>query len=1012
MWDVLRWYAHNRGYDGNRKWSRDDEEDSEDTEKEKAARALMEKLGKPTMCQTICAKLQIDPLSSDKKSSPIAYKTSNAAFPRDIVLHEVINLLEKHIGKLPQVTPALITALCAEDNTPKDGKTVRDVLKELGLDARLPGRFVGGLLFGQAVPRFDNRIIGECPVSGEKRPLKNCREFLEFRWAEILANVTVRRTKDGEKESLTVEERAKLTAVARDAGGFTAGEFKKVVLEVSGAVASNADLMMTHEDAEEALVLDPARRFVRSNGMMKAIWADLPEVLQKRVLGRWNKQRRVTWGWLLQQPDAPKTLEAKLKAAWQETKKKPRKGDAESTWEDRVKQMLSPNFASGRAPYSRTVMMQAVEQAQQGKHPREAGGVLEITEERKERERQKEIDELTNNHLVRHRLKILLRVVEDMVKTYADGNPEQVERCVIEVARDLVEFSGKSNKDTSKLLSVKLKNFKDVSQKLVDDLEGTNIPITAGLIRKARVADDLDWKCPYTGASYDAVTLAKGKVDLDHIIPRSVRPSDSLDSLVITFSEVNKMKRNRTGRRFIEEDQGKPVPNSNLMVRTMAQYKACVEVSGLEHKPKRNPKFPFDDIDTKVRLWKRRKNLWLMDYEEKEFTPRDLTVTSHLVRMSARQIEKRFAHLRDTGRIISIPGSVTGSVRKSWNLLGCLAPACPEVMAMLPTLDDKRQLILDADGKPSLSLQVRPKGDIRDITHLHHALDACVMAFASHFMPKDGKLWEQIVTKKVLKHDEEAFRSRYGWHGLLKIADPKSEADKGRTRRLEVLDLPQTFKQQIVDVLKERRVVQHVPADMSGAHLEMTTWGVVKIEGDQVTLRQRSFGPKDIHPETGARMRKPKTETVRLNRVVGLREGKLSKLKGAMIIADNFGMVLDPKPEVIPFHQVAKAMERLTRANGGKAPRILKNGMVLKVIKPESRAGIWRIVTMQESSLKVDFVQPDLAQFQVSVVNDEGKTIKRKISGSRVWREVSIQTLLNGEFEILPNRQYCGFGPG
>ena len=31
LWDVLRWYAHNRGYDGNRNWSRDDTEDVEDT---------------------------------------------------------------------------------------------------------------------------------------------------------------------------------------------------------------------------------------------------------------------------------------------------------------------------------------------------------------------------------------------------------------------------------------------------------------------------------------------------------------------------------------------------------------------------------------------------------------------------------------------------------------------------------------------------------------------------------------------------------------------------------------------------------------------------------------------------------------------------------------------------------------------------------------------------------------------------------------------------------------------
>lgn len=996
LWDVLRWYAHNRGYDGNRKWSRDDEEDSEDTEKEKAARALMEKLGKPTMCQTICAKLQIDPLSGDRKSSSIAYKTSNAAFPRDIVLHEVIDLMKKHVGKLPQVTPALITALCAEDNTPKDGKSVRDVLKELGLDARLPGRFVGGLLFGQAVPRFDNRIIGECPVSGEKRPLKDCREFLEFRWAEITANITVRYSKDGEKQILTPEQRAKLTALAREAGGFSATEFKKAVLEASGAVASNADLMMTTPDAEEALVLDPARRFVRTNGMMKVVWNDLPASLQKRITGRWNKHRRVTWQWMMQQPEAPKSLETKLKAAWEDTKRKPRKGDTEPTWEDRVKQSISPVSGSGRAPYGRAVMMQAVEQVQQGRHPREPGGVLEITEDRKERERQKEIDELTNNHLVRHRLKILLRVVEDMVKTYADGNPEQVDRCVIEVARDLVEFSGKTNKEVAQELGIKLKNFKDVSKKLESDLEGTLIPKSAGLIRKARIADDLGWTCPYTGDIYDAVTLARGKVDKDHIIPRSLRPSDSLDSLVVTFREVNLMKGNRTARRFVEEDQGKTVPGKpELTIMTLKQYEAFVAKLAGEKKPSRFTPGQ-GSMDDKLRQWSRKQKMMLKDYEEKEFTPRDLTVTSHLVRMSARQIEKRFAHLRDTGRIISIPGSVTGSVRKSWNLLGCLAPACPEVMAMLPTLDDKRQLVLDDEGKPSLSLQVRPKGDIRDITHLHHALDACVMGYASILLPNNGKLWEQIVTRKVRPNERVAFSQMHGWNKMLKLSSPTDSPDDRTTLKLHVDDLPAEFKKQIVERLKERRVVQHVPADMSGARLEMNTWRVVKTDGGQVTLRQRTFGPKDIDPETGARKRTTKEAKERVGKLVGLKEGKLSALKGALVISENFGVALQPEPTMIAFHQVKKQLEALRMKNGGKPVTVLRNGMLIRV-ETGDFAGVWRIRSCKNKAAKglvLNLTHPDRCPAVVSNV---------------AWckEDVRIRTLMKAGL-VIPESGLCG----
>ena len=974
LWDVLRWYAHNRGYDGNRKWSRDEEASADDTEKEKAAKALMEKLNKATMCETICAKLQVDPLSDDRKTSSIAYKTSNAAFPRDVVLHEVIELLNKHTGRLPQITPALITALCAEDNTPAGGISVREVFKELGFDSGLPGRFVGGLLFGQAVPRFDNRIIGECPVSGEKRPLKNCREFLEFRWAEIMANITVRAGKDEDKKCLTPEQRARLTAMAREAGGFSAAEFKKAVLEVSGAQFSNVELMMTHPDAEEALILDPARRFVRTNGMMKAIWDSLPQPLQKRITGRWNKQRRVTWEWLLLQPETPKDAEARLRAAWKETKRKPRKGDAEPKWEDRLKLAIAPNRASGRAPYGRSVMMRAVQEAMQGKHPRETGGVLEVTEERKERERQKEIDELTNNHLVRHRLKILLRLIDDMVKTYAEGDPAQVDQCVIEVARDLVEFSGKTNKEVAAELGIRLKNFKDVSKRLVSDLEGTTIPIGAGLIRKARIADDLGWVCPYTGKEYDAVTLARGKVDKDHVIPRSLRPSDSLDSLVVTFAEVNKWKGNRTAWRFVEEEQGKQVPGRpDLTIMTLRQYEAFVSKLAGEKKPGRFTPGQ-GSLDDKLRQWSRKQKMLLKDYEEKEFTPRDLTVTSHLVRLSARQIEKRFAHLRDTGRIISIPGSVTGVVRKSWDCLGCIAPACPEVMEMRPTLDENRQLILDREGKPSLSLQVRPKGDIRDITHLHHALDACVIGYASVLIPNNGKLWEQIVTRKVRPAERTAFSQMHGWNKMLRLVSPTDSPDKNTTCKLQVADLPKRFKAQISERLKERRVVQHVPADMSGARLEMNTWRVVGTEGDQVMLRQRTFGPKDIDPETGARKRTTKETKEKASKLVGMKPGKLSALRGALVISENYGVAIlnaaivtneEERYRIVPFHQVKRQMAELTAMNQGRGPLVLRGGQMIR-IKSGNYEGKWRIFSVKNntSGMALDIGWPDVTRLK------------------------------------------------
>ena len=105
LWDVLRWYAHNRGYDGNKRWSdaeADSEAAKEDSEKEQNARSLMEKFGARSMAETFCRHLGLDPLG-EKQASVIRFKGLDAAFPREGVEAEVRRLLQAHFGKLPKV---------------------------------------------------------------------------------------------------------------------------------------------------------------------------------------------------------------------------------------------------------------------------------------------------------------------------------------------------------------------------------------------------------------------------------------------------------------------------------------------------------------------------------------------------------------------------------------------------------------------------------------------------------------------------------------------------------------------------------------------------------------------------------------------------------------------------------------------------------------------------------------------------------------------------------------------
>ena len=112
FWDVLRWYAHNRGYDGNRRWSAaETEAQKEDSEKEANARTLMGKHQVGSMAETFCKELGVDPFGK-VKSSTKRFKGLNAAFPRDVVEGEVRRILRAHFGKLNSFDGKLPKRLC------------------------------------------------------------------------------------------------------------------------------------------------------------------------------------------------------------------------------------------------------------------------------------------------------------------------------------------------------------------------------------------------------------------------------------------------------------------------------------------------------------------------------------------------------------------------------------------------------------------------------------------------------------------------------------------------------------------------------------------------------------------------------------------------------------------------------------------------------------------------------------------------------------------------------------
>lgn len=981
IWDILRWYAHNRGYDENRHWSEvAEKEDEDDTESVKKSIKLMEKHKTKTMAETICKELGTDPSESDKRASHKSYKEVGAAFPRSVVVNEVREILDKHKGKLPGLSQELVETLVGES---------KDAWKTIPCPSiNLPSHYWGSLLFGQLLPRFNNRNIKKCPFSGDTLPLKECVEFYRYRWGKILTNIRV--SADGlfgQKRPLNSDERKYVDSKMRELGSMTKTELRKAVEEAvlmtlnkegilkPGKINTNLETMFLTPEMEGGLVLDPVKKLINSD-TVQSFWGVLPPQLQKRLAGKWRRGKQITIGEIQKELEkiAPEKVEEFNSAIKGNNK---RKKKTENHLDDKIPE--SPlKMLKGRAPYGRKLLQQAYEEVLEGKDPHEKGGCLYRAENILKEEIQEDIEKQTNNHLVRHRLLILERLFDDIVKEYADNDKNKIKLITIEVNRDLREFSGMTAKEIESELNARSADFKKAKEQLEDMLQEaglSNTRITATLIKKARIAQDLDFTCPYTGAKYELIDLINKQVDLEHIIPKSKRPSDSMESLVITFKEVNRWKGNRTALRFIKEEQNKPVPGKeNLMILTEKRYQELVNGLNTKGHPK--------DIERK----KKRKELLLMeDYVEEEFLPRDLTQTSQLVRLAVQVLKKKYIGEKEKPVFVSMPGSITGKFRAAWNLLGCLLKAVPWAA--------------DEDN------QVKPKDELRNITHLHHAIDACVLALAAHFIPtyKNGKVWELMI-KGTVKPSEKSY-----------IEDvPMLQLDS--ENRLHIKDLPDSIKEQITERLYERRVVQHIPKDMSGVKCDETVYRVVDPNDNHPYARKliRWAKEKNIQiPSTNddtalivAKKRRGadgatgskilhegkkyvwQYDIVKKTNLLGIEpvggNGKLKRLKAAKLISENYGIALDPKPQIIRHFKVYQTIRDLIRdlkkLNNGKPPRILRKGNIINVPKGRYK-GVWKITSIKDSKdkIKVNILRPQAVKNVCKTNYSKGNVLLRTL---------------------------------
>ena len=921
LFDVVRWYAHNRGYDGNRRWARNAPSE-DDTARELSALALMDAHGTSSMAETISAHLGLSP-NGHLKASQLSYKNPEvgAAFPREVVAREVDSILRSHVNVLDGCDDAFVTCVCGND----DG-----AWKTIPLESvRKPKSFAGSLLFGQKVPRFDNRVLSFCPITNKPTPLKSTSEFTSFRCAMFLSNVVVQTSKDATARPLNGSELQRVWAEISKRGYLTAKAFRNVVREGGPYLHDNVEALLTIDDAVEALVLDPVSKLISSNKVLSVVWKTLPPDVAVKMSRRLRKKHALTLADIHELVDGNDSVGFRqaVDTAFQKDTAGKRKFETVDRWMQ--KKVYAATFPSGRAPYSRSVMKEVVQQVLSGIDPRHKGGCLYLTDEVRDRLASRSLAQLTNNHLVRHRLLILDRLLDDLVREYASGNRERVHTVVVECNREVSEMSGKTAKQIKQEEGLKRADHKKTVKELEEAIQesGENVQITAGLIRKARVARDLDWTCPYTGQKYDELDLIHKSVDLDHIIPRSERLSDAMSGMVVTFSEVNRWKGKRTAWQFIKDEQSKPVPGTKqLSIRTLSDYEKAV----------RKLKTFGGSTSDEARRKNRRKYLLTPSYTEKEFTPRDLTVSSYVTKLALQRLRHRFSDLKQQPKFVALPGRLTGEARKAWDLLGLLTS-------------------VNADIGPAAT-----KSEVRERTQMHHALDAIVMGLLAHYVRDidDGTTWQLLLKRNLGKGEATLLRRKIPLVGFDSSCRP------------HLKPVPLDVQKNIRDCLLQRRVVQHIPASMDGLRVEENVRGVVGVDSEngKATLRQGK-----------------KTEDVLIEKLLGLSpaggEGKLAIQKGVRVINMNFGVALTSPPQIITWHAVMQKLKAIARRHDGRFPDVLRNGMVIHV--PEGHYfGVWKVFSIKNNAAGlavdmgfVDSIHPHRINVRLNSLLDQGMTI-------------------------------------
>lgn len=338
------------------------------------------------------------------------------------------------------------------------------------------------------------------------------------------------------------------------------------------------------------------------------------------------------------------------------------------------------------------------------------------------------------NPVVNRTLSELRAVVNCLINHY--GKPDKVN---IEMGRDIT-------KNADDRFSITLKNKKNreeneqAAETIQTELNGDIVP-SRGKQLRYRLWIDQDRRCIYTGENISIKDLFdSGKVDVDHIYPKSLYHDDSFQNKVVCFRTANASKGQQTPKDWLASN---PEQYRRVLQNAEAfKNKYPAKYKRFELNPGEGDAGGADG-----------------------FIERQLNDTRYATRMA----RKYLSAIVKYENIFGTKGAYTSVLRKAW------LDKKDEPLIINPILDPYLPWVITEDPNHPKLHKDEIKGGKSRLDHRHHAVDALIVALCNNEMMKQLNRLQQKITvdKNGRKVDYISYKLPPKWDNLYAQAKEK-----------------------------------------------------------------------------------------------------------------------------------------------------------------------------------------------------------------------------------------------